>query len=117
MHCILVIEDEDAIRSSLSQILTEIGYEVKTAGDGEKGIEVFQEMDACHMVITDIHMPGMNGNEVASFIRTSKNPSVPVLAITGFPNDIQKGLFDFSITKPFRLKELLDAIRLFEEKQ
>ena len=60
---ILVVDDEDIIRVLLTEILTEEGYEVITAPDGEHAVELL-EKENFDLVISDMVMPGMNGIEV-----------------------------------------------------
>jgi len=66
------------------------------------------------LVISDIQMPNMDGNEVARYIRNSDKSATPLIAITGFPGDLQKEMFDYSLIKPFSLKDFDLMIRSFE---
>ena len=81
MSKILVIDDEESIRHLLTISLTHKGYEVITAEDGEKGIEVFKAHKP-PLVITDIKMPGMDGIEVLKKIKDIE-PDTRVIVITG----------------------------------
>ena len=109
MSRIMVIDDQDGILS----FLPELGYEVKDAQDGEEGIELFNNGYNFDLVITEVSMPGMNGNAVAKYIRSSDKPGTPIVAITRSGDDINKQLFDFVLMKPFPLKTLVKVIRLF----
>jgi len=64
-------------------------------------------------VITDIRMPGVDGNGVVKHIRNSKRQSIPVIAISGTPWQLEDKKFDMVLPKPFPLKKLLDSIRSF----
>jgi CheY-like chemotaxis protein len=59
-------------------------------------------------------MPRVNGNQVAKHIRGSGKPDTPILAMSGYSKEIEKRLFDFSITKPFRLQTIIDVIKIFK---
>jgi two-component system response regulator PilR (NtrC family) len=106
---ILVIDDDRSIRDVLSLLLKERGHDLEVAGDGEEGIALLGMDGGFDLVITDIRMPSPNGNEVAKYIRRSLKPGVCLVAMTGFSDEIEKGLFDYSIEKPFKL-EIVDKI-------
>jgi DNA-binding response OmpR family regulator len=110
MSTILVIDDEKSILQIICQALTRFGHNVETAGDGQEGIEKFDDGDF-DIVITDIRMPGVDGNGVAKHIRNSKGQSVPVIAISGTPWQSEEKIFDMVLPKPFPLKKLVDSIR------
>jgi two-component system response regulator ResD len=113
MNRILVIDDNHHIRSILSGLLNALGYDVEVAEDGEKGIKLFDEMGDFDVVISDIRMPNMDGNEVARYIRNSDKSSTPVIAITGFIEDLQMDMFDAFLSKPFNLRDLSHMVRSF----
>ena len=75
---ILVIDDDDAIRSMLQDWLSD-DYEVLTASDGHKGIEVL-ERETVDLVISDINMPGINGFETLRRIR-ARHPKMKTALI------------------------------------
>ncbi len=111
MGYILVIDDDENICYILRTFLTEMGYEVKVAHDGEEGIKYFDKDRDFDLVITDIRMPRMGGCEVARYIRGSDRPSTPIVAITGFSeNDISKEFFNSLLMKPFNLEALRDVV-------
>ena len=84
---------------------------MKIANDGSEALRCFDSEHPFDLVITDIHMPGMDGNDVAKHIRKSRNASVPIIAITGARDEnIQRSLFNLVLKKPFKLKNLDDAI-------
>jgi len=81
---ILVIDDDEMIRTTLVNILSSIGYNVFAAVDGLEGVEMFnQHRDDVSLVITDIVMPNMNGYEAIDAIR-EHTPELPVIYITGY---------------------------------
>jgi CheY-like chemotaxis protein len=112
MSTILVIDDEKGILQIIRQTLTRFGHEVETAGDGQEGIDKFDDGNF-DIVITDIRMPGVDGNGVVKHIRNSNRQSIPVIAISGTPWQLETQSFDMVLPKPFPLKELVDSIRSF----
>ena len=108
---ILVIDDENGILDFLREVLINLGCEVKIAHDGKERVALFEDSQDLDLVITDIRMPRMDGNAVAKYIRSSDRPHIPILAISGFANEIKRELFDLTIPKPFNLQELVDAIK------
>jgi CheY-like chemotaxis protein len=110
MALILVIDDQESIRTVMAMLLEELGHDVELAKDGQKGIELLEGLSDFDLVITDINMPNKNGNEVARHIRGSHRSSIPVLAITAFPEEAEMDLFDYTITKPFELEKLRETV-------
>ena len=113
MDQILIIDDHEHIRKTMGYFLETLGYKVKTACNGKQGIDYFNEIKNFKVVITDIQMPIMNGNEVAKQIRESERPNIPIIAITGCTDayDIDNGLFDFILHKPFSMSSLSNLIK------
>ena len=115
MDKVLFIDDDENILNFATKLLCHLGYEVKIAHDGEEGIELLRKNHGFKVVITDITMPKKNGNQVAKYIRDNKKiHDTPIFAITGLPEDVEHGLFDSILTKPFKVKELLSLISHYE---
>jgi CheY-like chemotaxis protein len=112
---ILLIEDDRSIRNILALLLKSLGHRVEMAEDGEKGIELFREKGRFDLVITDIRMPRIDGNEVARYIRSSDTAETPIAAITAHEDEVQKEMFDFSLLKPFSNKELIRILSSIEQ--
>jgi len=120
MPSILIIDDERAIRKTLTEILSYEGYKIDEASDGEEGLKKFSEK-IYDVVLCDIKMPKMDGIE---FLEKSKdvNPDVPVIMISGHGNvdtaveAVKKGAFDY-ISKPPDLNRLLITLRNALDKQ
>lgn len=114
MSSILIIDDERAIRNTLSEILQHEGYKVETAENGEMGFELFKK-NSYDVVLCDIKMPKMDGME---FLEKSRevSPDVPLIMISGHGNietaveAVKKGAYDY-ISKPPDLNRLLITIR------
>ncbi|HNA18221.1 MAG TPA: sigma-54 dependent transcriptional regulator [Ferruginibacter sp.] len=120
MSTILIIDDEKAIRKTLSEILSYEGYKIEEAGDGEEGLKKFSEK-AYDLVLCDIKMPKLDGIE---FLEKAKavNADIPVIMISGHGNidtaveAVKKGAFDY-ISKPPDLNRLLITLRNALDKQ
>jgi CheY-like chemotaxis protein len=111
MRHILVIDDNEEIRRVLHRFLEAMGYDVAVADGGDKGIEIFNHRCRFDLVLTDIGLPGIDGNEVAKQIRKSEPPTTPVIAMTShLEMGFERDLFDSVLIKPFRLEALLDMI-------
>ncbi|MEO8168261.1 MAG: response regulator [bacterium] len=110
---ILVVDDEDALRTVLSAELNSEGYEVGTAADGTEAVSELLKMKY-DLVLLDIKMPNMNGFEVLKVIK-EKHPGTRVIMLTGFAdlkNAIESkklGAEDF-VSKPYDLVDLLTTI-------
>lgn len=84
---ILVIDDEEAIRESLIDILEYNGFQVLAADDGKRGIDLFQEHHAAiGLIILDLVMPGMSGTETLRQLRLI-NPTITILLSSGYDED------------------------------
>jgi DNA-binding NtrC family response regulator len=112
---ILVIDDDEIVRLTVSRRLTMLGYEVVTASDGVEGVAVYRELGVTiRLVIVDIMMPKMGGAETIQAIR-SIDPDARILVASGFaPDDAVQALVrELSIEflqKPFRMAELATAV-------
>ncbi|MDH6303768.1 DNA-binding response OmpR family regulator [Parabacteroides sp. PF5-5] len=107
---ILLVEDEVNIASFIERGLQELGYEVRTAYDGEAGWELVQE-DQFQLLILDVIMPKMDGLELCRKYREAYGYASPVIMLTalGTTDDIVKGLAagaDDYLVKPFSFQEL-----------
>jgi len=114
MQRILLIEDDNSIRTIIALHFKRLGYHVEIAEDGEEGIELFRTVGNFDMVITDIRMPRKDGNDVAKYIRNSERRETPIVAITAYKDEVQTELFNFSLIKPFRNEDLIRIIRFLE---
>lgn len=106
---ILTIDDEENIRNGLADNFELEGYNVKAAGSGKEGLEII-ENESIDLVITDLKMDGMSGQEVVRQV-TTKYPGIPIIVLTGHGSiddateAIKAGAFDF-LTKPLDLDHL-----------
>src|SRR5215207_5770331 len=114
MASILIIDDEKAIRKTLTEILSFEGYKLDEAADGEEGLKKYKERNY-DVVLCDIKMPKIDGLDfLQKAVET--NPDVPIIMISGHGNietaveAVKKGAYDF-IQKPPDLNRLLITIR------
>ena len=120
MASILIIDDEKAIRKTLSEILSYEGYKIDEAADGEEGLKKFSAT-TYDVVLCDIKMPKVDGIEFLEKARLV-NPDVPIIVISGHGNietaveAVKKGAFDY-ISKPPDLNRMLITLRNALEKQ
>lgn len=108
---ILLIENDASILMLLRDFLSLSGYIVKTAEDGLSGLRLLEE-EPFDIVITDCDMPGLNGIELTSLGRAMK-PSLFIIGISAKEkgDEFLKAGADLFIPKPFKLSELLEAIK------
>jgi two-component system cell cycle sensor histidine kinase/response regulator CckA len=115
---VLLVEDRDAVRSTVGRQLRGAGYAVIECSDGAEVIEQSERgvLAAPDLVVTDLAMPRMDGEELVLRLR-SMWPKVPVVIITGFDaratgrRIVESGLADCVLEKPFESGELLGTVR------
>lgn len=110
---ILVIDDNPEARLLLKEILTERGYQILEAGDGEQALDVMSK-SLVHMAIVDLDMPRMNGIEFSKRAKEA-NPAFPIIMVTAYsqfyaPAEILTSGIDAFLQKPLDLSRLLKAI-------
>ncbi|NCD24811.1 MAG: response regulator [Deltaproteobacteria bacterium] len=107
---ILAIDDDQAVRESLSNYLEDFGYKVLHGQDGEDGLAVFREQ-APDIVLTDLRMPRMDGLQVLEAIR-KESPETPVMVISGVGDirdvveALRRGAWDY-LVKPIQDMNIL----------
>jgi len=110
---VLLVDDDPAIRDSLSKELRAAGYTTVTAATGAEGLAAVQT-HAPDVVLTDLAMPRSDGFELISALRPSSSVPIVVLSVRGGDADkvraLDLGADDF-VTKPFSVNELLARIR------
>ena len=117
---ILVVDDEEVVRRFLRIYLTNWGYEVKEAVDGEQALEEL-ENDNFDLVICDIIMPNKDGWQVLKEVKSNpKTKDIPVIVLTAKneDSDMFKGYelgASYYLTKPFTKTQLLYGLKLIFE--
>lgn len=111
---ILVVDDEEGIRSVLTDFLTGLNFNVIEAVNGKEALDLFKR-ERVDLVISDIKMPVMSGLDLLKWIK-SISPKTPVLIITGYkPTKAQEDAMntkaDGYLIKPFELERLKLTIK------
>ena len=113
MPKVLLIEDEESFGEALEYQLGREGYDVLRVTDGARGLERFRS-EGADLVLLDLMLPGMPGEEVCREIRRDSN--VPIIMLTARDTEVDKvvglelGADDY-VTKPFSTRELIARIR------
>ncbi|MEY4423331.1 MAG: hypothetical protein RLZZ258_434 [Actinomycetota bacterium] len=113
MTRVLVVEDEQSLREPLVYLLKKEGFDVIEAEDGTKAVEAFAQ-GSVDLILLDLMLPGMSGNEVCRTIRQTSQ--VPIIMLTAKDSEIDKvvgleiGADDY-VTKPYSSRELLARMK------
>lgn len=112
---ILLVEDEEAVRSFAQRALSNKGYEVLTAEDGEAALTLMDEQEDKHidLLLTDVVMPGIDGPTMAQKMREDM-PKLKIIFMSGYTEDRLKdhmGEGIYFLPKPFSLKGLAEKIK------
>jgi CheY-like chemotaxis protein len=113
-HHILVVDDNESIRSMVSGMLAQMDLEVSSVENGEKRIDLFLNNNF-DLVITDFNMPGMNGIDLANQIKR-KSPATVIVLMTGDEKEVIlsriKGTsVDQVLFKPFTLAKMAETVQ------
>ncbi|HZO89267.1 MAG TPA: response regulator [Chthonomonadaceae bacterium] len=115
MARILVVDDENNIRTMMRLALQYVGHTVETASDGPEGLDKFGDGSGCDLVLLDQRMPGMEGLEVLREMR-QRDPKARIIMVTAFGtidlavDAIKAGATDF-LRKPFTAEVLRGAVQ------
>lgn len=113
MTRILLVEDESSLSETLSFLLTREGFEVEIAEDGQQALDIFDNGNF-DIILLDLMIPKVPGNEVCRQIRTTSN--IPIIMLTAKDTEVDKvvglelGADDY-VTKPYSTRELLARIK------
>ena len=116
MARVLVIDDDEEIRTIVEHMLVGAGHQVEAALDGAEGLRLFGKRPP-DLVLTDINMPGLDGHDVIAAIRVL-HPEVPIIAVSGggaiSPDELllkasALGAVEI-IMKPFEFRQLVGAV-------
>ena len=114
-ECVLIVEDDPAVRVLVSQVLSELGYAFVEAGDAHSALPIIESGQRIDLMISDVGLPGMNGRQLAEIGRQIR-PDLRVLFITGYAEHaaVRGGFLDPGmqlITKPFTFDLLTAKVR------
>jgi CheY-like chemotaxis protein len=113
---VLVVDDDNLVRKFLERALREAGYQTTVASDGPEALDVAAKLETLDILVTDVMMPKMTGDELARRIRAA-TPAVKVLYITGFSDRLFKEKVtlwadEAFLDKPCSANGLLEAVSL-----
>jgi two-component system, cell cycle sensor histidine kinase and response regulator CckA len=113
---VLVVDDEQSVRKFVERVLGEAGYTTVAATDGPEAIEKAATLQPFDLLVTDLMMPQMTGDELARRLRVSQ-PALKVLYLTGFSDRLFKEKVtlwadEAFLDKPCSMKGLLQAVSL-----
>jgi len=107
---VLIIDDDEAICNLLLYAFSRDGIEAEIATNGREGLDRFKE-EHFDLVITDMLMPGVNGNSVARHIRRSSRPETPIIGISATAWLLDRKDFNAIFEKPMSIHALLDKVK------
>ena len=115
-HGALIVDDEELVVKFVERVLREAGYQTATAPDGPEALEAAAQLETFDIVVTDLMMPKMTGDELARRLRIA-SPGVKVLYLTGFSDRLFKEKVtlwadEAFLEKPCSVKGLLQAVSL-----
>jgi two-component system, cell cycle sensor histidine kinase and response regulator CckA len=113
---ILIVDDEEPIRRFAERALRDAGYETIVAPDGETAVKLFEERGPFDLLLSDLMMPGIPGDELARRLR-QLDPELKVLYLTAYSDRLFQGRTtlweqEAFVDKPVSLKGLLEAVAL-----
>ncbi len=120
MKKILVADDDASIRTALSNVLEDEGYEVIAVGSGREALKAASDMKL-DLMLLDIKMPDVHGIDVLKKVR-AKDKNMPIIMLTAFSGmekdvEIQMGNVSAFISKPFDIEEVLSTVKKIFEGQ
>jgi two-component system cell cycle sensor histidine kinase/response regulator CckA len=113
---VLIVDDEEPVRRFVDRALSAAGYNTSTAADGPEAIAAAEHAGAFDILVTDLMMPQMKGDELARRLRM-REPELKVLYLTGFSDALFKEKStlwhdEAFLDKPCSMKGLLEAVSL-----
>ena len=113
---VLVVDDEASVRRFVERVLGEAGYKIASASDGPEALEVAEKLEHFDLLVTDVMMPQMTGDELARRLRAG-HPGVKILYLTGFSDRLFREKVtlwadEAFLDKPCSVKGLQQAVSL-----
>ena len=107
---VLVVDDERAVRRVLRTFLERNSYKVVEAAGGEEALALFAAQPEIDLLITDLRMPGINGNELVRRV-LAERPDLPVLFTSAYPGEIDEAFSHCEVlAKPFTGAQLIRKV-------
>jgi len=113
---VLIVDDEEPVRRFVERVLQDAGYQTATAPGGAEALEVADRLGSFELLVTDMMMPQMTGDELARRLRLKK-PELKILYLTGFSDRLFKDKVmlwadEAFLDKPCTIKSLKEAVSL-----
>src|SRR5262244_3258002 len=113
---VLIVDDEEPVLKFVERVMREAGYKTVTAKNGPEAIETAKRVGPLGVLVTDVMMPGMSGDELARVLRQTE-PSLKVLYLTGYSDRLFKEKAtlwadEAFLDKPCTIKGLCEAVSL-----
>jgi two-component system cell cycle sensor histidine kinase/response regulator CckA len=113
---VLIVDDDEMVRKFVERVMREAGYQTATASDGPEALEIAAKLETFDVLLTDVMMPEMTGDELARRVRLA-TPAIKVLYLTGFSDRLFKEKVtlwadEAYLDKPCSVKGLLQAVSL-----
>lgn len=111
---LLIAEDEKDMRDLLKRTLTHEGFNVETVKNGKEAIELLDKGKAYDALITDLRMPGLDGEELVPLVK-KRAPAMKIILMSGYADTaqylklVQLGAYDY-VTKPFKIPDILEVL-------
>ena len=113
---VLIVDDEEPVRKFVARVLRDAGYKITVATDGPEALKIAENLDVLDILVSDLMMPQMNGDDLARRLRQDR-PQLKILYLTGFSDNLFKERVmlwedEAYLDKPCSIKSLLQAVSL-----
>jgi two-component system cell cycle sensor histidine kinase/response regulator CckA len=113
---VLVVDDEESVRQFVERVIREAGYRTEVAADGAQALEIAARLGSLDLLVTDVMMPQMTGDELARRLRQNE-PTLKILYLTGYSDRLFKDKVtlwedEAFLDKPCTVKGLQEAVSL-----
>ena len=106
---VLLVDDEDLVRSVAAFMLCDLGFEVTEAASAEEALRIVEGGLEPDLLVTDHLMPGMNGTDLVRFLKT-RRPGLPAILVSGYSNMAGVAADLPRLQKPFRSADLAQMV-------
>lgn len=109
---VLIVEDDDAIRYSLSELIRSEGYLVHTARNGKEALEIIPGLTCPTLILTDLMMPELSGWDLLKRVRADDRlAQLPIIVMSAVADYHDLSAANAVIKKPYNLEAVLKAVR------
>jgi CheY-like chemotaxis protein len=116
MKSVMVVDDDDDIRETISGLLAQRGFQVTTAADGNDALQQLRSGDLPGLILLDLMMPSMSGEEFRAWqMNDPRLAAVPVVVLSGagMVDEVGKKMKVEAISKPIELTILVDTVKRY----